>query len=931
MQINPLNHRLLALTGLFLLASCGGSSSGSGGSGTNTPSGGGSGSNPPSGGSGGSTGYEVAANFIKGPVSAGSCEVFEIDADGIKGDSLGAAGNSVDGLVNFPSPINYNGSVLIECGGGTYRDEVTGITLDSPGMRAVSTLDSNKSFVVSPLTELAVQLAEFENDLDSALTTHNSTIADLFGIQGDITVMLPNVSLETDVEEADRNQYFLALTLISQLDASNSSASVGEIISGIASDLEDGDLSIARSDEIIAALETLSADADSSSSQFYNYLQSALADYYGSEQPSDATDDNSSDNGDDSNGVVTPDNNDGGGVADDLSAPIGYSLSGLTSPITAENQANVGFNVVGAEPGTIYSYSIYSSGNGDTALMQGTDSVISSDFSITGLDLSGVEDGLIEVEFYLTDAASNVGGVVTERTTKYTGVLGNVIISGTVTFDRVPADTTTGALDYDNTYVEPARGVTVEAVNSSGVELASTVTDASGNYSLEVTEYTDVRIRVLAEMINNQTASWDVSIRDNTSANAMYVLQGGLINTESSNSIRDLHAASGWGGFEYTGTRSAAPFAILDNIYSVMAKFVSIDGDIDFPALDIFWSINNNTADGSISIGDIGSSRYSNGAIYLLGDEDGDTDEYDDHVVVHEWGHYFEDKLSRSDSIGGPHAFDDLLDMRVAFSEGWGNALSAIGLDHPVYFDSSGVDQGFGFTIDLEENDFPTKGWYSESSVQSIIYDLYDSDNDGSDTLELGLLPIYQTLLDPGYINSDYLTSVFLFLDMLRIKVPSLSTNIDSLALSQAVYGIGQDGAGEINDGGIVATLPVYKTVTVDGASVELCSSTEAGFAQDNYNSHGARDFAYLKIAFNQNLEIDVSKVSGSSGSDPDFIIYTQGSERFRSEEAGLDQETWNGSLTAGNYILEVYDWEITDNDVSGSQASCFDLTVTSE
>ncbi len=581
---------------------------GSGGSGANAASGGVSGSTLPSGGSGGNAGYEVAANFIKGPVSAGSCEVFEIDADGIKGDSLGAAGNSVDGLVNFPSPINYNGSVLIECRGGTYRDEVTGITLDSPGMRAVSTLDSNKSFVVSPLTELAVQLAEFENDLDSALTTHNSTIADLFGIQGDITVMLPNVSLETDVEEADRNQYFLALTLISQLDASNSSASVGEIISGIASDLEDGDLSIARSDEIIAALETLSADADSSSSQFYNYLQYALADYYGSEQPSDATDDNSSDNGDDSNGVVTPDNNDDGGVADDLSAPIGYSLSGLTSPITAENQANVGFNVVGAEPGTIYSYSIYSSGNGDTALMQGTDSVISSDFSITGLDLSGVEDGLIEVEFYLTDAASNVGGVVTERTTKYTGVLGNVIISGTVTFDRVPADTTTGALDYDNTYVEPARGVTVEAVNSSGVELASTVTDASGNYSLEVTEYTDVRIRVLAEMINNQTASWDVSIRDNTSANAMYVLQGGLINTESSNSIRDLHAASGWGGFEYTGTRSAAPFAILDNIYSVMAKFVSIDGDIDFPALDIFWSINNNTADGSISIGDIGSS-----------------------------------------------------------------------------------------------------------------------------------------------------------------------------------------------------------------------------------------------------------------------------------------------------------------------------------
>jgi hypothetical protein len=56
--------------------------------------------------------------------------------------------------------------------------------------------------------------------------------------------------------------------------------------------------------------------------------------------------------------------------------------------------------------------------------------------------------------------------------------------------------------------------------------------------------------------------------------------------------------------------------------------------------------------------------------MFLLGKEDVDTDEFDTHVVVHEWGHYFESAVSRSDSPGGNHALGDLLDARLAFGEG---------------------------------------------------------------------------------------------------------------------------------------------------------------------------------------------------------------------------------------------------------------------
>jgi len=71
------------------------------------------------------------------------------------------------------------------------------------------------------------------------------------------------------------------------------------------------------------------------------------------------------------------------------------------------------------------------------------------------------------------------------------------------------------------------------------------------------------------------------------------------------------------------------------------------------------------------------------------------------HVIVHEWGHYFEHNLSRLDSLGGLHSLSDKLDPRLAFSEGWSNALAAIVTEDPNYKDSFGIGQSGGFMIFL--------------------------------------------------------------------------------------------------------------------------------------------------------------------------------------------------------------------------------------
>ena len=87
----------------------------------------------------------------------------------------------------------------------------------------------------------------------------------------------------------------------------------------------------------------------------------------------------------------------------------------------------------------------------------------------------------------------------------------------------------------------------------------------------------------------------------------------------------------------------------------------------------------------------------------MLGAADNDTDEYDQHVVAHEFQHFLEDQVSRSDTPGGPHSLDERLDMRVAFSEGFANAFSAMVLNDPVYRDSFGASQGQVYRFDVEQ------------------------------------------------------------------------------------------------------------------------------------------------------------------------------------------------------------------------------------
>ncbi|MCR9270583.1 MAG: hypothetical protein NXH72_11385 [Hyphomonadaceae bacterium] len=520
----------------------------------------------------------------------------------------------------------------------------------------------------------------------------------------------------------------------------------------------------------------------------------------------------------------------------------------------------------------------------------------------------------------------------------------SVTISGQVTFDKVPHNNNFRGLNYDAITQEPARGVVVQAVDASGSVLDTDVTDGNGNYDVDVNSNTDVRIRVRSELQQSSGATWDIQVLDNTSSNAIYVLNGSLTSSGISNSTRNLNAGSGWGGASYTGTRAAGPFSILDAIYDTVTDIAAVDPDVSFPALQVLWSVNNVPTNGNVADGEIGTSSYtrSNGVptIRILGAENNDTDEYDIHVIVHEFGHYFEDQLSRSDSPGGSHSLSNRLDARLAFGEGWGNAFSAMILDDPIYRDALNAQQAGGFAFSVEDDLTPGSsgtrdpGWFNEASVQQILYDIYDSADDGADTISGGLAPLYAAFTDPAYISNVDFTTIFAFANRIRNESSVSASVLDAMLVAEDINGTGSRGLGETNNGAVAQSLPVYKTVTQGGGAVIVCSTDDNG----DTNKHGVREYISLTLTSTGAVTMtatETAPLSSVTETDPDFRIWetgqlftrdTRGQDR-RAESTADGSEIWTGTLDAGTYAIEFYDFNKFDE--TPEDDSCFSFTVT--
>jgi hypothetical protein len=269
--------------------------------------------------------------------------------------------------------------------------------------------------------------------------------------------------------------------------------------------------------------------------------------------------------------------------------------------------------------------------------------------------------------------------------------------------------------------------------------------------------------------------------------------------------------------------------------------------------------------------------------------------------------------------------------MRLAFSEGFANAFSSMVLGTPVYSDSLGTSQSQRFTFNVENENNAPAGWFNEGSVESIIWDLYDTVSDGVDTVSIGYAPMFSVFRNE-LRTGQALTSIYPFATGLKTIVSSTEANkIDVLMHRESIFGTDAFGSDETTDGNVPQSLPIYTDLTVGGGTKTVCTTAAIGF----YNHIGNRQFLKFSLASGRAVTIRVEYTSAGSTSpftptpDPDFQLY-EGGFLTSSESDAANVETLTRTLGAGDYVLEVYDYSHVDRSSNAQRRgiTCMNVSV---
>ncbi|MCB9159626.1 MAG: hypothetical protein H6644_07190 [Caldilineaceae bacterium] len=153
-----------------------------------------------------------------------------------------------------------------------------------------------------------------------------------------------------------------------------------------------------------------------------------------------------------------------------------------------------------------------------------------------------------------------------------------------------------------------------------------------------------------------------------------------------------------------------------------------------------------------------GSFYNDDQSIMVIADDPSSTDEWDDSVIIHEWGHFADHQFSCNQNPGGAHSLPGINNGANGLQLSWGEG-------YPDYYQSAvrTVMPGAGFTSYYIDPDGPTvdlevrPGQASdrnEGAIAALMWDFADGANDGQDTVNHGHAALQRVLTDPGFRNN---------------------------------------------------------------------------------------------------------------------------------------------------------------------------------
>jgi len=502
---------------------------------------------------------------------------------------------------------------------------------------------------------------------------------------------------------------------------------------------------------------------------------------------------------------------------------------------------------------------------------------------------------------------------------------GMVSITGVVRYARVPFKSVSPfGLDYANPVMRPARAVRVQAIDATTQAILATgITTITGSYTMQVPAGINVAIQAIARTEDPASSRWNIWVQDGTSSSASpYSYTSATFVSSPQPQQIDIPLGIDSTGAA-TGVRASGPFAIIDTVYTVISAVLGV-ANPTFPPLYLNWNSQNTGTFFSTS-----GVRHIN----LQGNLTEDTDEFDQHVVAHEFSHYLEDSFSRSDSRGGSHGLGDRLDPRIAFSEGFATAFGAMALNDPLYRDSfvnAGVHVAGGFNI--ENNPGTTVPnppdavgcWCSESSVFAILWDLADNNADANDNVALGLAPMWSVMIGAQRVTPA-VTSIFSFIEALKTAQPAFAPGIDTLVAAQNIDAVGLNAfASNETHSPFPNMLPLIPNITA--GSPLVVRTIDDGGRENAVGNH--RLFRFMPLVSGA-VSISVTTSNTNGTPDPDYFVMRSGTYVAIEDDPPPQPETGTFNVTAGTtYIIDAYDCANGCATEEGTPGD-YDLTVT--
>jgi hypothetical protein len=478
----------------------------------------------------------------------------------------------------------------------------------------------------------------------------------------------------------------------------------------------------------------------------------------------------------------------------------------------------------------------------------------------------------------------------------------NGILSAPVRLEILPADTlprrvvsgqafyqkiqvTDDGLDLNHPVMVPIRAARVEVLDRTQTVIAVSDTDKRGQFRVPVPYGPDLTVRVVSRL-----RSTDLRVADNTAANSLYSISGDIDARDSQPNVRLID-----------NSRVSGAFNILDMIQRGNDTIQSADPRIIAPAVTVFWSQRNTRRSGNMRDGFIGTTyfNFTNNTAFVLGDRSVDSDEFDDSVIVHEYAHMLAARFSRDDSPGGAHGVGDMLDPRVAWSEGWANFFSCIVRNDAIYRDSTGPNGISILKYDLEDNspagDHP--GYFSEASIDTLLWDLYDANVDAEDNAEYPFSLIWNAFTD---LRNDYFVYLPNFLEHFLARNPAAVDALQPMVVARTI-----DFQPSVRPS---VTNPFPRAISVAEpviGVVDSLSSRRNNLVQSShflsFNTQGGAASIRLDI-------LDAGPGGNPNANDLDLFLMDPTGKLLDRSDRGLNgqSELISTKLAAGSYVLEI-------------------------